>query len=429
MSTAVPRPQPTRAWLPAEGVVILAGVTAALHVGKLPPALPLLRETLGVTLLQAGFLLSLVQLAGMTLGLLVGMAADGLGLRRSLLAGLLILAAASALGGLATAPGPLLLLRAVEGAGLLLATLPAPSLIRRLVPGEHLSRRLGLWGAYMPTGSALALLLGPWVLAGLPWPAWWWGLALLTAAMAVWVARAVPPDPRRPRAGAAPAAAASAGAVLPCAPAAPAVPGWSDRLRRTLGARGPWLVALAFAAYSSQWLAVIGFLPTLYAQAGLAGPLAGALTALASAANIVGNVGAGRLLWRGWSAPRLLAIGYATMAVGALLAFALPADAGAWAAPLRYAAVLLFSAVGGLIPGALFSLAVRLAPGEHSVSTTVGWVQQCSSLGQFAGPPLVAAVASAVGGWQWTWGVTGSASLLGLGLAAAIAGELRRSVR
>ena len=61
---------------------VLAGVTAALHVGKLPPALPVLREALGVTLLQAGFLLSLVQLAGMTCGLLVGLAADGLGLSR-----------------------------------------------------------------------------------------------------------------------------------------------------------------------------------------------------------------------------------------------------------------------------------------------------------------------------------------------------------
>ena len=47
-------------------VVILAGVVAALHIGKLPPAIPVLRESLGLTLVQAGFLLSLVQLAGMT---------------------------------------------------------------------------------------------------------------------------------------------------------------------------------------------------------------------------------------------------------------------------------------------------------------------------------------------------------------------------
>ncbi|HNB47043.1 MAG TPA: MFS transporter, partial [Burkholderiaceae bacterium] len=306
-------------------------------------------------------------------------------------------------------PEALLAARAAEGCGFLLATLPAPSLIRRLVPGEHLSRRLGLWGAYMPSGTALALLVGPWVMAAGRWSLWWWALALWTAAMALWVARRVPPDPRGH-------------------PQGPTVApgGWALRLRHTLGSRGPWLVALAFAVYSSQWLAVIGFLPSIYAQAGLAGSAAGALTALASAANIVGNVGAGRLLWRGWPAPRLLGIGYVTMALGALVAFGLPLGEGPVGALLRYAAVLAFSAVGGLIPGALFSLAVKLAPGEQTVSTTVGWVQQCSSLGQFAGPPLVAWVAAAVGGWHWTWAVTGSCSLLGLLLAGAIAAQLRR---
>jgi MFS family permease len=394
-----------RRGLPSDLLVILAGVTAALHVGKLPPALPLLREALGVSLLQAGFLLSLVQLAGMSLGLLLGLMADGIGLRRSVLAGLAMLAAASALGGFATSPEALMAARAAEGCGFLLATLPAPSLIRRLVPGEHLSRRLGLWGAYMPGGTALALLIGPWVMAAGGWSLWWWLLALWTAVMALWVGCCVPPDPVR-----SPAAAPT---------------GWALRLRLTLGTRGPWLVALAFAVYSSQWLAVIGFLPSIYAQAGLAGPVAGALTALASAANIVGNVGAGRLLWRGWPAPRLLGIGYLTMALGALIAFGLPLGEGPGGALARYAAVLAFSAAGGLIPGALFSLAVKLAPGEQTVSTTVGWVQQCSSLGQFSGPPLVAWVAAAAGGWHWTWAVTGSCSLLGLLLAGAIAAELR----
>ena len=64
------------------------------------------------------------------------------------------------------------------------------------------------------------------------------------------------------------------------------------------------------------------------------------------------------------------------------------AQGGAAVAIARYAGVLLFSAVGGLVPGTLFSLGVRVAPDESTVSTTVGWMQQCSALGQFAGPPL-----------------------------------------
>lgn len=385
-------------------IVVLAGVAAALHVGKLPPAIPVLREALGVTLLQAGFLLALVQFAGMTLGLFVGLAADGLGLRRSMLAGLAVLSAAGALGGWARGPADLLQLRAVEGFGFLLAALPAPSLIRQLVAPARVSALLGLWGAYMPLGTALALLCGPLVLGAFGWQAWWWGLAGLSSAMALWLARAVPSDAAR-RASAAPVRAAAS------------ADGWRQRLRQTLGAGGPWLVALTFAMYSGQWLAVVGFLPSIYAQAGLTGGILGALTALAAAVNIVGNVGSGRLLQRGVRPQRLLYLGFAAMALGTFLAF------GPEAAPpaLRYAGVLLFSSVGGLIPGTLFSLAVHLAPNERTVSTTVGWMQQWSSIGQFAGPPVVAWLAAATGGWQWTWLATGTCSLTGMGLAALIA--------
>jgi len=391
-------------------LVVAGGVAAALHVGKLAPALPVLAEQLGVTLVQAGFLLSLVQLAGMTLGLAAGLAADGLGLKRTMVGGLLLLSAASVLGGWASGPYSLMALRAAEGMGFLLASMPAPSLIRRLVDPARMTRMLGLWGAYMPVGTALALLLGPLAIGLLGWPGWWWLLAVLSAAMAAWLWAAVPAD-------------------MPHGHGSEVVPhGWPVRLRQTLSAPGPWLVALTFAAYSSQWLAVIGFLPTMYAQAGLGPGLAGAATALAAAVNTVGNVASGRLLQRGARPEALLYAGFAAMGAGAFLAFA-PLWDGAdprLGAGVRYGAVLLFSAVGGLIPGTLFSLAVRLAPAERTVSTTVGWMQQCSSLGQFAGPPLVGWVAARAGGWHWSWLVTGGCALAGAVLAAATGELLRR---
>ena len=46
-------------------IAVLAGVPAALHVGKLPPALPVLQQTLGWSLVKSGFPVSLVQMAGM----------------------------------------------------------------------------------------------------------------------------------------------------------------------------------------------------------------------------------------------------------------------------------------------------------------------------------------------------------------------------
>jgi len=380
----------------AATLVLVSGLVAALHIGKMPPALPVLGEALGVSLLQAGFLLSVVQLAGMLGGLLTGLLADRAGLRRSVMAGHAVLALASLGGVLAQGPASLLALRALEGFGFLLACLPAPSLIRRLVAPQRLALHLGLWGSYMPTGTALALLLAPPVLQVLGWTGLWSLLGLASAGMVVWLWRSLPADPVR----AAPLASDGIGL-------------WAAPLKATLGSRGPWLVALAFALYSSQWMAVIGFLPTVYAQAGVAAATAGALTALASLVNVAGNVGAGRLLHAGWPAHRLLVIGFLSMGVMAWLAFGQTPDDQGLPAAARYAAVLGFSALGGLIPATLFSLAVRVAPGDGAVSTTVGWVQQWSSAGQFAGPPLVAWVAAQAGGWQLTWAVTGSAALLG----------------
>jgi MFS family permease len=378
-------------------IVIAAGVVAALHVGKLAPAIATLREALGLSLVEAGFLLSLVQLAGMSLGIAFGVVADGLGLQRSMRIGLLVLAAASLAGGTATSVSALMLLRAVEGFGFLLVVLPAPGLVRQLVAPQRVSLMLGLWGAYMPLATASALLLGSVCIAASGWRAWWWGLGGLSLLMAWIVSRRVP-------------------RVAPAA-RSPLL----ARLRQTLAAPGPWLVALSFSMYSGQWLAVIGFLPTIYTQAGVPPAATGLLTALAAAVNMLGNIGSGRLLHRGVPAPRLLVIGFVTMALAAAATF------GGTALPpaLRYAAVLAFSGIGGLIPATLFALAVRLAPGEDALSTTFGWVQQWSSFGQFAGPPLVAWVASRTGGWQWTWVATGLCSIAGLGLTGLIARRLR----
>jgi MFS family permease len=394
-----------RAGLDPALTVIAAGVCAALHVGKLPPAIAALQAALGLTLVQAGFLLSLVQLAGMLLGVVFGLAADTLGPRRSVLLGLGVLTLASALGAVSSAVPLLMGLRAVEGFGFLLVVLPAPGLVHRLAAPGRSNVLLGLWGAYMPFGAAMALLVGPLWIEAFGWRAWWGLLAAVSAAMALVVARVLPPLSARAAAGGEPTLAL--------------------RVRRTLGTRGPWLVAMSFAVYSSQWLAVIGFLPAIYTQAGVSGAATGVLTALAAAVNMGGNMAAGKLQHAGLPPTRLLAIGFVTMGLAAAAAFAGTAGQGLppWA---RYGAVLAFSAVGGLIPGTLFALAVRLAPDAHTLGTTVGWVQQWSAFGQFTGPPLVAFIASRAGGWQYTWLATGACALVGLLLITQIRRQLAR---
>jgi cyanate permease len=246
----------------------------------------------------------------------------------------------------------------------------------------------------MPVGTALTLFATPPAMAAFGWRAWWVLLGLLVMAMAAVLVVCLPADPAR--------TSARGGAL-------------GTRLRTTLGARGPWLVAVTFGVYSAQWLSVIGFLPSVYAQLGVSAALAGAATAVAALVNMIGNVAAGRLLQRAARPQRLLATGFVSMAIGGCVAF------GSSDAASRYAGVLLFSMLGGLVPATLFSLAVRVAPGTATISTTVGWMQQWSSFGQFAGPPLVAWVAMLVGGWEWSGAVTGALAAAGLALAALLA--------
>ena len=385
-------------------IVVLAGVSASLHVGKLPPAVPVLQHELGVSLVQAGFLLSTVQVAGMVLGLVVGLGADKWGLRRSMLTGLMLMALSSMVGAAATGFAWLLALRALEGLGFLLVAMPAPGLIRRNVRPSELGARMGWWGSYMPLGSAIGLMLGPWVLQATSWQVWWLALggSSLLAALAVW--RMVPSD-----------------AAQQVVASNAATEGWQPRLALTLRSPGPWLVSLGFMLYSGQWMGVVGFLPTLYAQAGLSAKLAGTLTAVVAAANMVGNIAAGKLQSRGWSARRCLQTGFVMMALMAVLAY-VQID-GTPLAPLwlRFVAVVFYSALGGLIPATLFTSAMHLAPSSGTVSTTVGFMQQWSCVGQFAGPPIVAAVATHMGGWQFTWLVTGTMCALGWLIALGIA--------
>ena len=239
----------------------------------------------------------------------------------------------------------------------------------------------------MPFGLSM---LGPVLMAHFGWATWWETLGAIALLMALLFHVGIP-------------RVAVAGARPPAA----------NLLRLRLVWRTPqvWRVALAFACYSGQWLVIIGFLPTLLQTGGMSAGLAGTIAAIASAVNIVGNIAGGRLLQKGVPSQRVLGIAFATMAAGAFVVFGTPSDT-----PLtvKLVAVLMFSGVGGMIPGSLFSLAVRAAPTEDTASTALGWATQMSLLGQFSMPPIAAALATAHGSWGLTWVVTVSLCLIGI---------------
>jgi CP family cyanate transporter-like MFS transporter len=387
---------------PARGgslaAILVAAIVVSLNVGKLPPALPLLREEFAIGLVAASLLVSFFQLAGMLLGLFGGMLADRLGPRRVMRAGLVVAAVASALGAAATDVPVLLASRALESAGFILTVLPGPALLARTTPAARLRGTMGAWSAYMPAGMALGLALTPLAYPVVGWRPVWIAIGAASLAMAALLGRLVPPDP--------------VGRVPD---------GALGLVRDTLRSPRPWVLAAAFGCYASQWMGVFAFLPTLYLEAGVPLALAGALTALGVAVNVSGNLASGVLLQRGVPRWAPIAAAAASMIVGAWLCFGSDAPFA-----VRYAGVLLFSAMGGLIPGTLFASTARDAPHPRAVGTTTGLMQQGSTLGQFLSPPLIAAVHSASGGWQHTWWATGALAVGDLACAWALARFDRR---
>ena len=134
-------------------VVVLSGIAAAMHIWKLPNALAAIQSDLDFTLVEAGVLMGVIQVASMVGGLLVAWSGELFGLRRLLVAGLVLLCAGSLLGAAAPGAGMLMASRAVEGVGFLPCTVLAPPLIQRACRPERTNIAMASWGAFQGTAT------------------------------------------------------------------------------------------------------------------------------------------------------------------------------------------------------------------------------------------------------------------------------------
>ncbi|GER22761.1 MFS transporter [Zafaria cholistanensis] len=377
-------------------VVVLSGIAAAMHIWKLPNALAVIQSELGFTLVEAGLLMGIIQVASMAGGLLVAWSGELFGLRRLLVAGLALLSAGSLLGAAAPTAGMLMASRAVEGVGFLLCTVLAPPLIQRTCRPERTNIAMASWGAFQGTATLLGFASAALALGTMGWRGWWIVMAAVALAPMAPVLCWVPADRRT---------------------AMDSVRQTGERMLTTLRHPGPWIAGAVFAAYTVQWMAIMGFLPTVYASAGLQGPWPGLLSAVVGGVNALGALASGVLMQRGYRARGLLLATFATMAASSVVVFAVPWPAGAAGVAGQFAAAVAFSLVGGMAPAVLTRVAVDLPPPDGSVPAVIGLMQQIFNVGNFVGPPLLAAIATLTGGWQSTWWMTCGFGLLGCALA------------
>lgn len=353
----------------AVGAVFAGGLVAGASIGKVPPALPALRADFGLTLIETGYIATLLNVMGGLVGMFAGAFSDRFGHKRIALGGLALMAAGGTLGVLAPGYALLLLSRFVEGAGFIMMTVAGVALVAHAAASADRPKAMAIWSCYLPAGASLAMLAASVALAVSDWRSLWLGTAACSLASFGLLARHVP-------------ARAAGGSV-----------GLLRLGVESLKHPASLFLCLAFAGYVAQWAAFMTWLPTfVVGERGGTALLGALLTALWVAINVPGVLFGGWLMGRGAKRSRIIVLASVVQALAATGAFldVLP-DWG------RYASCLAFSFFGGVIPAAVFSGVAALARSPQHIGTTNGMVMQASQLTQFASPIVVAWFAARLG--------------------------------
>ncbi len=369
---------------------------AAFHVGKVPPAIPLLRTDLGVDGATIGWVLAIFSLIAAGGGIAFGRIADRVGRRRMAILGLSTLALASAAGAAATSIPFLLVTRVVEGLGFITTAIAIPALLAAIAANPADRRlALALCSAYIPLGSALVLLAAPLVFAFGGWRVLW----LVSAAAAGVAAVAIG---LRVRDGGVPA---------------PSDEPLGAGARAVLAARAPAIAGIAFGTYAGSYFILVGFLPAILVASGRSVAAAALLTTLVVTANGLGNI-AGALVSGRFPRRAVLVAGASILGLGGALEYvtSVPAE-------LRVGAGAVGAFAGGLVPGTLMAAVPQLSPAPRLIATTQGLVLQLSNVGQLLGPVIVASLGAARGG------LAGSAVLLAMAATGIVAALSLRNER
>ncbi len=345
-------------------LILLAGVVAAAQIGKAAIAIPLLRQDFDLDLVAASWFLGAFAVLGAIGGIVAGYVASSFPMQRVIVAGLIFIAIGNCVGAVSPDAGTLLASRVFEGLGFLAIVVSAPALLRNIAPEAYLPIIISCWSAYIPVGTALMMLIGPFIMQG-GWRVLW----LTNAALAGLLALSLVLVQAEKRKNQPVAISLSLVDVL-----------------QVLRSRERLLLALAFFLYSVQYFALATFLPIfLISRLDLSLQQAGTISALALAANAVGNISAGLFLKIGIPLWRLMITVFA--AIG-LLGFGIFSSYSPVAVSAICAGLCL--GIAALLPASILAAMPRLADTSQKLTLSVGLIQQASALGQVVGPVILA---------------------------------------
>ncbi len=385
-------------------VLIGTGVVSSFQVGKVPGVLPVLRTDMQFTLFAASWVISMLNVIGALVGVLMGAFADRIGYRRLIITGLSLMLLGCVAGGYTSNPGVFITSRFLEGIGFFCTILSAPSLITHIAQPRHLRLILGFWGTYMPTGIAVMLFLSPYVVARVGWRGLWFLNGLICLAVLSLFVISTAPLPQIRKTG-----SQHAGNL-------------AGTVKIVFTTPGLLLLSLCFFCYAGQWMALMSFLPTFFIeQVGMGTEGASLWTALAVLVNIPGNIVGGLLSQK--NVPR-----WAVLFLVFIVATAFTVGVYFSATPLfvRILFCLGYSFFGGLIPGTLLAAVPFHSPGKAYIGAANGFLMQGSNMGTLLMAPALAVAVGIFGGWHGAPWVLVAAGLIGLCTSVAI-GRLEKN--
>lgn len=364
-------------------ILWLIGVLAAAQLAKIAVLAARLADTFGLSIATTGLLISLLEVGGALFGLAAGVALGWIGGRRSLVAGLAILAATGVAEAYASGATALLAARAAEGVGYLLVVIAAPTLIAATASDRDRASALSLWSTFVAVGMAVGSVVtgGAFATFGLRGALLLWPLLSAIAMVAVLRLPAAAPVARQALA-------------LPRAAA--------------------WIATFGFGLYTSFVCALIMLFPSfLVEQARVSSSVAGIATGIVALGSVPGAAVAiafARLRWL--SRKRTIAIVSGTLFAAAVaapqvfVAGSVPDSilwkSAAWAVWISFSSGIASPIVFGRLP----MLAGARSATDPKIALANGLITQFGAGGALLGPPIGGLVVM-----DWGWG--------GLGLLVA----------
>ena len=359
-----------------------AGLLAALQYAKIPYMLPGLLADSALHPVQQALVLSVIGIVGAVAGTFAGALCQAVGLRRTLLFGLVVGIVGALVPLWASHYFALLAARMVESVAHMAIVVAVPTLILSSCAEKDRPTVMAVWSCYFTVTFILAALVLPVLLEATDWR----GVAAMHAALLLVVGLlclGIPP------AGVPSQRVALSGASLLHAQ-------W--RLLR----QGKLLaIPATFFGYTLLFVALVSVLPALLASSAQA---AATLAMALPIASLLGTLLALAALRRGITGYRLVRISAAALVLaGVGLMFTAPHGL------LAHIAVLLcFVLLGTLPAGIVSAIPALFKPGDPNITLVNGGLVQFGNLGNFVGSPILAAMLL-----QWGWVSIGAYVLAG----------------